>query len=152
MSGQRGLKIVKVKQISVFLENKSGWLAEVTGALGENKINIRALSIADTTDFGILRLIVNNPDLAHKILKERGFTVSVTEVIVVEVVDEPGGLADILGILRGVEINIEYLYAFVQKESKAALVVFRVEQLDETIRALQENSIRILSEQEVYTL
>ncbi|MEW5898497.1 MAG: ACT domain-containing protein [Bacillota bacterium] len=143
---------MKVKQISVFLENKSGWLAEAARVLGENGINIRALSIADTTDFGILRLIVNNPDLAYQILKEKGFTVSVNEVIVVEVVDEPGGLAGVLSILRGVEINIEYLYAFVQKAAKAALVVFRVEQLDETIRTLQENGVRILSEQEVYAL
>lgn len=143
---------MKVKQISVFLENKSGWLAEAARVLGESGINIRALSIADTTDFGILRLIVSNPDLAYQILKEKGFTVSVNEVIVVEVIDEPGGLAGVLSILRGVEINIEYLYAFVQKTAKAALVVFRVEQLDETIRTLQENGIRILGEQEVYTL
>ncbi|MCL6447034.1 MAG: amino acid-binding protein [Armatimonadetes bacterium] len=143
---------MKVKQISVFLENKSGWLAEAARVLGESGINIRALSIADTTDFGILRLIVSNPDLAYQILKEKGFTVSVNEVIVVEVIDEPGGLAGVLSILRGVEINIEYLYAFVQKTAKAALVVFRVEQLDETIRTLQENGVRILGEQEVYTL
>jgi len=143
---------MKVKQISVFLENKSGWLAEAARVLGESGINIRALSIADTTDFGILRLIVNNPDLAYQTLKEKGFTVSVNEVIVVEVVDEPGGLAGALSILRGVEVNIEYLYAFVQKAAKAALVVFRVEQLDETIRTLQENGIRILGEQEVYAL
>ncbi|MEW6273988.1 MAG: ACT domain-containing protein [Bacillota bacterium] len=143
---------MKVKQISVFLENKSGWLAEVTRALGDNKINIRALSIADTTDFGILRLIVNSPDLAYKILKERGFTVSVNEVIVVEVVDEPGGLAEILGVLREAGINIEYLYAFVQKAAKAALVVFRVEELEEAVTTLQAKGIRILSGQEVYAL
>lgn len=143
---------MKVKQISVFLENKSGRLAQVTRVLGENNINIRALSIADTTDFGILRLIVNSPDLAYRVLKEKGFTVSATDVIAVEVVDEPGGLADVLSILKDAEINIEYLYAFLQKASKAALVVFRVEQLDEAIKILREKGIRILSEQEVYAL
>lgn len=143
---------MKVKQISIFLENKSGRLAQVTRVLGENGINIRALSIADTTDFGILRLIVNDPGKAHAVLKEAGFTVSVTDVIAVEVADEPGGLARVLQSLDRAGINIEYLYAFVQKASKAALVVFRVEQLDEAIKVLQENGTRILGGDEVYAL
>ncbi|MBF7083148.1 ACT domain-containing protein [Desulfallas sp. Bu1-1] len=143
---------MKVKQISVFLENKSGRLAQVTRVLGENNINIRALSIADTTDFGILRLIVNNPDPAYRALKDAGFTVSTTEVIAVEVKDEPGGLARVLEILQNVNINIEYLYAFLQKATNAALVVFRVEQLDEAIKVLQENNISILEGSRVYAL
>ncbi len=143
---------MKVKQMSVFLENKSGRLAQVTRVLGENGVNIRALSIADTTDFGILRLIVNDPDRTYRVLKEAGFTVSATDVIAVEVADRPGGLADVLQSLQKAEINIEYLYAFVQKTPAAALVVLRVEQLDEAVKALQENGIRILSEKEVYTL
>lgn len=143
---------MKVKQISIFLENKSGRLAQVTTVLGENGINIRALSIADTTDFGILRLIVNNPDKAYQVLKEAGFTVSTTDVIAVEVTDEPGGLSKALQTLEGAGINIEYLYAFVQKASSAALVVFRVEQLDEAVRVLQETGTRILGEDEVYLL
>ncbi|HOV78936.1 MAG TPA: ACT domain-containing protein [Bacillota bacterium] len=143
---------MKVKQISVFLENKSGRLAQVTRALGENGINIRALSIADTTDFGILRLIVNEPDRAYRTLKEAGFTVSATDVIAVEVADRPGGLAEALGHLDRAGINIEYLYAFVQKASNAALVVFRVEQIDEAVKALQKEGTRILSGEEVYRL
>jgi len=143
---------VKVKQISIFLENKSGRLAQVTGVLGENGINIRALSIADTTDFGILRLIVNDPGKAYRVLKEAGFTVSATDVIAVEVPDEPGGLAKVLKSLDRAAINIEYLYAFVQKSSSAALVVFRVEQLDEAIKVLQESGTRLLSGDEVYAL
>ncbi|WP_347491128.1 ACT domain-containing protein [Desulfoscipio sp. XC116] len=143
---------MKVKQISVFLENKSGRLAQVTRVLGNNSINIRALSIADTTDFGILRLIVNNPDAAYQVLKESGFTVSTTEVIAVEVKDEPGGLANVLDILQQVNINIEYLYAFLQKATNAALVVFRVEQLDEAITVLQKNNISILADSRVYEL
>jgi len=143
---------VKVKQISVFLENKSGRLARVTKVLGNNSINIRALSIADTTDFGILRLIVNDPDKAFSTLKEDGFTVSVTDVLAVEVLDEPGGLSNTMEVLKQAGINIEYLYAFLQKASNAALVVFRVEQLDEAITALQSKNIRILAGDEVYTL
>ncbi len=143
---------MKVKQISVFLENKSGRLAQVTKVLGQNGINIRALSIADTTDFGILRLIVNNPDAAYRVLKEAGFTVSTTEVIAVEVKDEPGGLSKVLEILREVNINIEYLYAFLQKATNAALVVFRVEQLDEAIEVLQKNNVSILQGDRVYAL
>lgn len=143
---------MKVKQISIFLENKSGRLAQVTRVLGNNKINIRALSIADTTDFGILRLIVNAPDSAYRALKDAGFTVSTTDVIAVEVGDEPGGLANVLEILQEVNINIEYLYAFLQKATNAALVVFRVEQLDEAIKVLQEHNVSILDGSRVYTL
>jgi len=143
---------MKVKQISVFLENKSGRLAQVTRVLGANSINIRALSIADTTDFGILRLIVNAPDSAYRALKEAGFTVSTTDVIAVEVKDDPGGLAQVLEIMQNVNINIEYLYAFLQKATNAALVVFRVEQVDTAIEVLQENNISILDGSRVYAL
>ncbi|HBV96113.1 MAG: amino acid-binding protein [Peptococcaceae bacterium BICA1-7] len=143
---------MKIKQISVFLENKSGRLARVTRVLAENKINIRALSIADTTDFGILRLIVNDPDTAHGILKENGFSVNVTDVIAVEITDSPGGLADPLAYLKEASINIEYLYAFLTRASQAALVVFRVEQIDEAIRVLQEKGIKILGGKDVYEM
>ncbi|MCL6639646.1 MAG: ACT domain-containing protein [Firmicutes bacterium] len=143
---------MKVRQISVFLENKSGRLAQVTQVLGENGVNIRALSIADTTDFGILRLIVNDPEKAYRALKDGGFTVSATEVIAVEVEDRPGGLSRALQALDAAGINIEYLYAFLQKASSAALVVFRVEQVDEAVRVLQAEGIRLLSEEEVYLL
>ncbi|AGL01574.1 ACT domain-containing protein [Desulfoscipio gibsoniae] len=143
---------MKVKQISVFLENKYGRLAQVTRVLGGNDINIRALSIADTTDFGILRLIVSNPDEAYRVLKESGFTVSTTDVIAVEIKDEPGGLAGVLEILQQENINIEYLYAFLQKATNAALVVFRVEQLSEAVEVLQKNNVSILTESQVYSL
>lgn len=141
---------MKVKQISIFLENKSGRLAQVTEVLGENNINIRALSIADTTDFGILRLIVNEPDKAYLVLKEAGFTVSFTDVIAVEVTDKPGGLAKVLKELDRAGINIEYLYAFVQKTADAALVVFRVEQLEEAVKVLLASGTRVMSGDEVY--
>jgi len=143
---------MKVKQISVFLENQAGRLAQVTRLLGDNNVNIRAMSIADTDDYGILRIIVSDPDAAIKVLKEAGFTGNATDVIAVEVKDQPGGLANVLEILQQANINIEYLYAFVQKASNAALVVFRVEQLDQAIEALQKNNINLLPDSQVYTL
>lgn len=143
---------MKIKQISVFLENKSGRLAAVAKMLGEHGLNIRALSIADTTDFGILRLIVNDPDTAFNVLKQAGFAVSVTEVVAAEVADEPGGLAKVLAILQEANLNIEYLYAFVQKNPEAALVVLRVEQVDEAVAVLRQRGVRLLSEEEVYSL
>ena len=143
---------MRVKQISVFLENKSGRLADVTKPLGKNGINIRALSIADTTDFGILRLIVNKPEEANRILRSEGFMVSETDVIAVEVPDRPGGLAGVLEVLEQAEINIEYLYAFVGGSSKGALVIFKVEDCEAAIKVLQANNIRVLDGAEVYSL
>jgi len=143
---------LKVQQISVFLENKSGRLAELTNVLGKAAINIRALSIADTSDFGILRLIVNKPEEAFRILKDDGFSVSITDVIAVEVQDEPGGLAKVLGILQSAGINIEYLYAFLEKSSNDALVVFRVEQVDEAVELLAKRSVNVLRGSDVYKL
>jgi len=143
---------MKVQQISVFLENKSGRLATLTDVLGKAGINIRALSIADTSDFGILRLIVNQPEEAFRILKEAGFTASLTDIIAVEVKDEPGGLAAILKILESAGINIEYLYAFLEKSSNDALVVFRVEQIEDAINLLTKNNVNLLKDAEVYKL
>ncbi|WAM32629.1 ACT domain-containing protein [Caldicellulosiruptor naganoensis] len=141
-----------VKQISVFLENKSGRLAEVTSILGKHDIDISALSIADTTDFGILRLIVNKPDLALQVLKENGFTVSATDVIAIAVEDKPGGLAKVLDILYKNDIGIEYMYAFVGKVTDEALVILKVENGDEAVSILRENNVKILSADEVYSL
>lgn len=141
-----------VKQISIFLENKSGRLAEVTKILGDNNIDISALSIADTTDFGILRLIVNQPEKAEAVLKDNGFTVSCTSVIAIAVVDEPGGLAKALAVLDTQAVGIEYMYAFVGKTASKALVILRVEDPDKAISALSKSSIRVLSSDEVYKL
>src|SRR5690554_2404724 len=142
--------MVKLKQISGFLENKSGRLSELTRVLGEHNINIRALSIADTEDFGILRLIVNDPEKAWKVLKERGFTVSETRIIAVEIPDAPGGLASVLEILEAHAINIEYIYAFVGQREGNAVVVFRVEDIDNAVKILQEKGFHLLDGDEIY--
>ncbi|MGI6777753.1 MAG: ACT domain-containing protein [Acetivibrionales bacterium] len=141
-----------VKQISIFLENKSGRLAEVTKILGSNGIDISALSLADTTNFGILRLIVNDPEKAEKTLKEAGFTVSCTNVIAIAVVDQPGGLATALEVLKRESIGIEYMYAFVGKKTNEALVILRVENADRAVNALTKGNIKVLSSEAVYNL
>jgi hypothetical protein len=143
---------MKVEQISIFLENKSGRLADVASVLAQAGINIRALSLADTTDFGILRLIVNDTEKAKQVLKENGFTVGKTEVIAVEVLDRPGGLADILSIMKNNGINVEYMYAFVQKSGGNAIIIFRFDELEKAIDTLQKGGIRILKGEEVYAL
>jgi hypothetical protein len=143
---------MKIKQISIFLENRSGRLAEVTKLLSDNGINIRALSLADTSDFGILRLIVNEPGKAYNILKQAGFAAAETEVIAVEIPDKPGGIASVLEILNAENINVEYLYASLEKSRENAIVIFRFEELDKVIKILQENKVNILREEEVYRL
>ena len=143
---------MKVNQISVFLENKSGRLADVTRTLFEYQINIRALSIADTIDYGLLRLIVNDPEKATKVLTGEGFTVAQTEVLAIEVPDRPGGLAGIIDILSSKGLNIEYMYAFVGRSGEHAIVIFRIEPVDEAIAALKEGGARILKGEELHAL
>lgn len=143
---------MKVKQISVFLENKYGRLAAVTRLLADHGINIRALSIADTSDFGILRLIVNQPEEAYQVLKINSFTVSMTEVIGVEIPDQPGGLAGVLEVLGQANINIEYLYAFLGRWHNGALVIFRVEQVEEAIAALAASGVVTVAGEKLYSM
>lgn len=139
-----------IDQISIFIENKSGRLANVTRVLGENSINICALSIADTADFGILRLIVNDPDKAYKILIDNGFTVSRTSVIAVAVADTPGGLTDTLEILQENRIGVEYMYAFVGRSGDKAMVMLRVAKPENALAILKNNGVTVLTEEEVY--
>ena len=143
---------MKVEQISIFLENKSGRLAEVTRLLGEGGINIRALTLADTSDFGILRLIVNDNARALDILKKAGFTVGKTEVVAVEVPDRPGGLADILEQLGKAGTNVEYMYAFVEKSGDDAVVIFRFDDPEGAVELLRKSGVSILPEEKVYSL
>jgi hypothetical protein len=143
---------MKVDQLAVFLENKSGRLAAITKALSDNSINIRALSVADTADFGILRLIVDDIDKATRVLKEGGFTVGKTDVIAVEVADKPGGLARVLSVLHEAGLNVEYMYAFVEKSAENAVLIFRFDDPDIAITILQNAGIRILTGQEVRSI
>ena len=141
---------MKAKQLSIFLENKVGRLAEVTGVLGERGINIRALSLADTSDFGVLRLIVDDPTKAQEALKEEGYTVSTTEVIAVKVPDKPGGLGRVLRSFIDLGVNIEYMYAFAGKNGDNAVVVFRVDDPERAIPVLKQHGVGLLTEDEIY--
>ena len=143
-----------VQQVSIFLENKSGRLAEVCVTLGQHGINIRALCIADTSDYGILRLIVNDPEKATTVLNQAGFSVGSTAVIALQIPDRPGGLGEVLRLLDGAGVNVEYMYAFFVRKEGDAVVLFRVadEALDKTIALLQAEAIPILSAEEVYAL
>lgn len=143
---------MQLEQIAIFLENKAGRLAEITQILAEHGINIRAMSLADTADFGILRLIVNDTDRACQVLRDAGFTVGRTEVVVVAVPDRPGGLASVLKTLTEAELNVEYMYAFSQKSGDTGLLIFRIEDLDRARSVLQAAGHRLLSGEEVSAL
>lgn len=143
---------MKVSQLSVFIENKSGRLADVTHTLADNSVNIRALSIADTIDYGLLRLIVDEPALAKSVLTDSGFTVALTEVLAIEIPDKPGGLAGVIDIFAESDVNIEYMYAFVGTSGENAIVIFRVEKIDEAIPVLQSKGVRIFSGDELHRL
>ena len=130
-------------QISVFLENRAGQLAEITNVLSENHIDLRALSIAETADYGVLRLIVNKPHEASAVLLEQGFVLSMTPVTIVAVPDEPGGLAKVLNILSDANIDIQYMYSVFGQENGLAYMIFRVAN-DEQLRAvLTEKGVTI---------
>ncbi|MGI6362025.1 MAG: amino acid-binding protein [Bacillota bacterium] len=139
-----------VQQISVFIENRRGRLLAVTRCMGDNNINIRALSLADTSDFGIVRMIVDQPEAAYNALKEGQFTVHYTNVIALGVDDEPGGLSKALTVLDDNDINIEYVYAFYAPLSGRAINVLRTSQMDKAIKLLEEKGFTVLQEAEVY--
>lgn len=143
---------MRVEQLAVFLENKSGRLAEITGILADDDVNIRALSVADTADFGILRLIVDKVNTAVESLKRGGFTVGKTDVIAVEVPDRAGGLASVLKIVDQQGLNVEYMYAFVNRSGEDAVMIFRFDEMDKAIAALLENDFTMLSSEQICAL
>ena len=143
---------MQAEQISIFLENKAGRLSEVTGILARAKVNIRALALADTSDFGVLRLIVDNNAVAEQALKESGFTVRKTKVVAVEVDDRPGGLFNILEVLKTAKINVEYMYAFIRQSGDKAIMVFRFDQPDDAIQVLTKNGIKVINGNDLYKL
>lgn len=142
------------KQVSVFLENKSGRLAEVCQVLGRADINIRALCIADTSDFGILRLIVDQPDAAVEVLQSNGFSVGSTGVLALRIPDRPGGLGGVLGELEKADVNVEYMYAFFITIAGDAVVLFKVddEALEKTLAVLETAGVPVIPASDIYKL
>jgi hypothetical protein len=143
---------MKVRQVSVFLENRSGRLAKISTALGNAGINIRAMSLADTSDFGILRLVVTDAEKAVEILKDHGFTVRMTYVVAAVIPDIPGALGNLLSIMERAGLNVEYMYAFIQKSLEEAILIFRFDDLDKALDTLLENDITVLDEKKVLGL
>ncbi|MBP1758193.1 MAG: hypothetical protein H6Q61_442 [Firmicutes bacterium] len=141
-----------VQQISVFIENQPGRLEEVARVLGQSGVDITALSLADTSEFGILRLIVDNPELAQTALREAGLVVKVTEVLAVAMEDQPGGLASILHHITQASITIEYMYAFVGKQDGKAVVVMRVSDLAAASKALEKDVSAKVTARDIYNL
>ena len=137
------------RQLSVFVENKPGRLAEITSVLAEENVDIRAVSVSDTTDFGILRLILSDPDRGCEVLRSHGCTVSLTPVIVIRINDQPGGLAGPMKLLYQNGISVEYMYAFLSKVQDSASVILRVSDCEKAVALLNENGIALISEEEI---
>jgi hypothetical protein len=140
---------MKITQISVFLENRKGRLYEVCSLLGSAGINIRALTVAETESFGVLRIVVDKPDKAIDMFKKQNITANKTDVVAVEVPDQPGGLAKVLKILSDNDVNVEYMYGFVEKFSKNALLVFRFDDAVRANKVLAENNIPIVTADDI---
>ncbi len=140
---------MSLKQLTIFVENKKGALVNVTKILADNNVNLRALSIADTQDFGILRLIVNDNDIAIKALQEAGYMISTTDVVGVKIGDQPGKLSKALEVLDEADINMEYLYAFMARTEKHAYVVLRVADNDAAEKALENAGFHMITDADV---
>lgn len=141
-----------IKQISVFVENKQGRLHMLTDVLAKEGIDLKALTIADTTDFGIMRCIVQDPEKTLKVIRDNNFTATITEVIAAEVPDVPGGLSNVLKILSDNGISVEYLYSFVRMHKNNALIIFRVEDPEAAVKILKDNNVNVLPGEALYNL
>ena len=134
----------KVNQLSVFMENKAGRVSEVTAALGETGVNIRGFSVSDTAEFGILRLVVDDPDRGKSVLKEAGFTVKESDVVCIKLPDEPGSLARVLKVVSDAGVNIEYVYSLV-----STYVVVNVSDIDRALQMLSDQPVQLVSQEEI---
>lgn len=141
---------MKINQLSLFLENEPGQIIEPCNILARSGIDIRTLTLADTKEFGILRLIVSDWQKAVEVLGKEGYITNVTEVVAVEVPDRPGGLSELLGVLATTEVNIEYMYAFTFGRGDKAVLIFRFDRPDDAIAQLQHADINVVESVEVY--
>ena len=141
-----------IKQMSVFVENTTGRLAELTKILAAENIDLKAATIAETVDFGILRCIVDDPEKATAVLKAHGFTASITEVLAVEMSDHPGGFAAILEVLAKERIPVDYIYSTVRSKEETAAIVMKVEDPEKAIQQLQKNNVKLYTMEELLEL
>ncbi len=143
------MNMVAIKQISIFMENKSGRMARVAKALGDAGVNIRALTIAEAGDFGIVRMVVDDTEKGYKVLREEGFTVLETDVLAVAIEDSPGGLYEIANTLGENNINMDYAYAFVTAKTERAMLILRVDDISSATRVLSDAGIRLATKAEI---
>jgi hypothetical protein len=143
---------MKIKQLSIFLQNKMGSLAKPLEVLTVADVNIRAMCMADTSEFGILRLVVDDPEKGKEALEQNNFLVKMTEIIGVEMNDAPGGLTSVLKIIRDNNIDLEYLYAFTHDKADKAILLLHSSDIDKLIEVLENNNITIVKSEEVYNL
>ena len=141
-----------IKQLTVYVQNKKGSMAALTDVLAENGVNIRALSIAETEDFGLLRIIVNDEDAATKILEDNGYLIKAIDVVGVKIGDKPGALTAALNVLDKADVNVEYLYAFMARTEKHAYVVLRVEDNAKAEAALEGAGMHLITNADIRKL
>lgn len=139
-----------IKQISIFIPNKKGSLSELTNILVAHEIDIRAIAVFDTTEFGILRIVVDNPDKTVEVLREEGIIAKVTEVLAVEPEDKPGALSEIFEILRDNDLNIEYIYSFVMRKTEMPYIVLKLDNQERGAEVLAANGINVVNKSEAY--
>ena len=138
------------KQLSVFIENKKGHLAALTDAIKNKNIDVRAISVFDTNEFGILRLVVDDPDAALTAVREAGYAAKVSDILAAEVADKPGALNEIFSLFDEADINIEYIYSFVMRENVRPLVILKVDRIEDAAKLLEDHGIRIVEDREIY--
>ncbi|MDD1752789.1 MAG: ACT domain-containing protein [Methanotrichaceae archaeon] len=144
--------MMEIKQISLFVENKPGRMAKVSKTLSDANVNIRALTIAEAGDFGVIRMVVDDPEKGYKVLKDNGFTVSTTEVLAVEMKDAPGGLYTIVNTLGESSVNVDYAYAFVTAKAQRAMLILRVDDIAKARKALGAKGIKIATREEIQAI
>ena len=143
---------MKIKQLSIFLQNRMGSLSKPLEVLSDADVNIKALCMADTSEFGILRLVVDNPEKGKEALEKNNFLVKITDIVGVEMNDTPGGLTTVLKVIKDNDIDLEYLYAFTHEKVGKAILLLHSENIDQLISILNENNIKITPSNEVYRL
>lgn len=141
--------MVAIKQISLFVENKPGRMAKVSKTLSDAGVNIRALTVAEAGDFGVIRMVVDDPEQGYKVLHDNGFTVSETEVLAVEMKDIPGGLYEIVNTLGESDVNVDYAYAFVTTKAERAMLIIRVDNLEKARKVLTDAGIKLATKDEI---
>jgi hypothetical protein len=140
-----------IKQISIFIPNKKGSLSQLTDILIAHNIDIRAIAVFDTSEFGILRIVVDDPDRAVEILKEEGIVAKVSRVIAVEPEDKPGSLNEIFSVLRDADINVEYIYSFIMRKNEMPYIVLKVDEQEKAVDVLTAQGINVVNKEEIYS-